>query len=135
MVGQQRQERVEVVDREQFGDVGAVGLVLERGDLGELAVLDGELGRWRDLDLRGIAQRPLCEGREPAQRLDLVAEQVDADGPVLGRGEHVEQAAADRELTAILDLLDPLVAGRDEITGSLIEVEQLAGAQREAVRA
>ena len=39
---------MEVVDGEQLGDVRA--LVLQRGDLGQLAVLGGELGRGRDLD-------------------------------------------------------------------------------------
>ena len=106
---------MEVLDRQQLGDVRPVGLVLERGDLRQLAVLLGELGRGGDLDELGVAQRTLRERREPPQRLDLVAEQVDAHGAVLGRGKHVEQAAADRELAAILDLVDPLVAGRNEL--------------------
>ena len=113
--GRQLEERVEVLDREQLGDVGAVGLVLERGDLRELAMLGRELGGGRDLDQLGVAERALGEGREPAQRLDLVAEQVDPDGAVLGRREHVEDPAADRELAPVLDLVDPLVAGGDEI--------------------
>ncbi len=47
---------MELIDREQLGDVGPVGLVLERGDLGQLAVLLGQLGRRRDLyDVR-VAQ-------------------------------------------------------------------------------
>ena len=45
---------------------------------------------------------------------------------VLGRREDVEQAAADRELAAVLDLLDALVAGGDEVGGALVEVEQVA---------
>ena len=126
---------MEVLDREQLGDVGPVGLVLERGDLGELAVLLRELGRRRDLDDLGVAERALRERREPPQRLDLVAEQVDPHGAVLGRREHVEQTAADRELAAVLDLVDALVAGGDEIHRGLVEVEQLADAQLEPVRA
>ena len=62
----------------------SVLLLLERGDLGELAVLGRQLGGGRDLHLVGIAERSLGEGREPPQRLDLVAKQVDADGAVLG---------------------------------------------------
>ncbi len=80
-----------------------------------------------------VPQRPLGERREPPQRLDLVPEQVDADGPVLGRGEQVEQAAADRELAAVLDLIDALVSGRDQVASGLVEVQQLPRAQREAV--
>ena len=109
--------------------------VLERGDLGELAVLGRELGGRRHLDHLGVVQRALREGREPPQRLDLVAEQVDPHGAVLGRREHVQQPAADRELAAVLDLVDALVAGRDEIHRRLVEVDQLADPQLEPVRA
>ncbi len=82
-----------------------------RCDLGQLAVLDRELGRGRDLDLLDLAQRALRERREPAQRLDLDVEHVDPHGALLGRREHVEQPAAQRELAALLDLVDALVAG------------------------
>ena len=83
----------------------------------------------------GVAERALGEGGEPAQRLDLVVEEVDADGALLRGGVDVEQAAADGELAAVVDLVDALVAGGDEVGGGLVEVEQLADAQREAVRA
>ena len=83
----------------------------------------------------GLAERALRERREPAQRLDLVVEQVDADRALLGRRVDVEQAAADGELAAVLDLVDAVVAGRDEVVRRLVEVEQLADAEREAVRA
>ena len=105
------------------------------GDLGQLAVLGRELGGGRDLDAVGLPQAALGEGREPAQRLDLDVEQVDADGALLGRRVDVEQAAADRELAAVLDLVDALVAGGDELLGGLVEVDQVADAQHEAVRA
>ena len=95
----------------------------------------GELGGGRDLDELGVAERALGEGGEPAQRLDLVVEQVDADGALLRRRVDVEQPAADGELAAVLDLVDALVARGDEVGGGLVEVEQLADAQREAVRA
>ena len=127
------EERVEVLDRQQLGDVGAVGLVLERGNLGQLAVLLGELRGGRDLDQLGVPKRALGERREPPQRLDLVSEQIDPDGAVLGRREQVEQAAANRELATVLDLVDALIAGRNEVAGGLLEVEQLARPQGEAV--
>ena len=63
----------------------------------------------------GLAEAALRERGEPAQRLDLDVEQVDADGALLGRRVDVEQAAADRELAAVLDLVDALVAGGDEV--------------------
>ena len=101
-------------------------VLVGRGDLGQLAVLGRELGGGRDLDAVGLPQAALGEGREPAQRLDLDVEQVDADGALLGRRVDVEQAAADRELAAVLDLVDALVAGGDELLGGLVEVEQVA---------
>ena len=54
--GREVEEGVEPVDRQQLGDVRAVLGVLERGDLRQLAVLGGELGRGRDLDAVGLAQ-------------------------------------------------------------------------------
>ncbi len=92
-------------------------------------MLGRELGRGRDLDLLDIPERALGERREPAQRLDLHVEHVHPHGALLGRREHVEQPAAQRELAALLDLVDALVAGVDELRGALLEVEQLAHAQ------
>ena len=132
-VGGEVQERAEAVDGEQLGDVGA--LVLQRGDLGDLAMLGGELGRRGDLHRVGVPQRPLREGREPAQRLDLDVEQVDADRAVLRGRVDVEDAAAHRELTAVLDLVDALVARRDEIARDLVEIDEVADPQRHRARA
>ena len=132
---EQVEQRAEAIDRQQLGDVRAVRLLLERGDLRQLAVLGRELGRGRDLDLVDVPERALRERREPPQRLDLDVEHVDPHRALLGRWEHVQQAPAQRELPALLDLLDAFVAGRDELRGALVEVEQLADAQREGVRA
>ena len=72
-----------------------------RRQLGQFAVLGVELGGRRQLDPLGLAQRALGEGREPAQRVDLVAEQLDPHRPLLGRRVDVENAAADGELAAL----------------------------------
>ena len=128
-LGDQVERRPEVVERQQLGEVGGLPALLggfQRRQLGQLAVLGVELGRRRQLDPLGLAQRALGEGREPAHRLDLVAEQLDPHRPLLGRRVDVEDAAADRELAALLDLLDPLVAGRDEVLGDGAEVDLLA---------
>ena len=98
-------------------------------------MLGGELGGGRDLDLGGLAERALGERREPAQRLDLDVEEVDAHGAVLGRRVDVQQAAAGGELAAVVDLVDALVARGDEVAHAVVEVEQVADAQREGVRA
>ena len=52
-----------------------------------------------------------------------------------GRRVDVEDAAADRELAAVVDLVDALVAGGDEVGRDLVEVEQVADAQPERLRA
>ena len=127
--GARSRKAAEAVDRQQLGDVGALLGVLERGDLGQLAVLGRELGRGRDLDRVGLAERALREGREPAQRLDLVVEQVDAHRALLGGRVEVEDAAADGELAAVVDLVDALVAGGHELLADLVEVEQVADAR------
>ena len=106
------------------------------GDLGELAVLERQLGGGRDLDLLGVAERALGEGREPAQRLDLDVEHVDPDGALLGRAGRVEQAAADRELPALLDLVDALVARRRRASSAHSSRSSSSPtAQREGARA
>ena len=96
-------------------------------------MLGGELGGGRDLDLLDVAERALGEGREPAQRFDLDVEHVDPHGALLGGGKHVQQAPAHGELATLLHLVDALVAGAHELRGALVEVEQLADAQREGM--
>ncbi len=98
-------------------------------------MLEGQLGGRGDLDLRRLAKRALGERREPAQRLDLDVEHVDANRALLGRRVDVEQTAASGELAAVVDLVDALVAGGDEVAHAVIEVEQVADAQAEGVRA
>ena len=136
--GDEVERRSEVLQRQRVG--GARRLLpllgrLHRRQLSHFAVLGVELGRGRELDPLGVAQRALGEGREPAHRLDLVAEQLDPHGALLGRRIDVEDAAADGELTALLDLLDPLVAGAGEVADGDVEVELAALDEREAGRA
>ena len=121
-VGDEVERGAEAVERQDLGEARRLPSLLgrlHRRQLGELAVLDVELGGRRQLDPLGVAERALGEGREPAHRLDLVAEELDPHRPLLGRREDVEDAAAQGELAALLDLLDALVAGRDEVAGDL----------------
>ena len=101
----------------------------------DAAVLGRELGGGRDLEALERVERALGEGREGAQRLDLDVEELDADRALGGRAEEVEQAAADRELAAVLDLRDALVAHLDERCRALLEIQQPAHLERERVRA
>ena len=87
-VSDEVEQCAEALDREQVGDVRALGVRAAEGTgrrrgLRELAVLGGELGGWSDLDLLDLAERALCEGREPPQRFDLDIEHVHPHGAVL----------------------------------------------------
>ena len=117
-VGDQVQRRAEAIEWQHLGQARRLRALLgrlHRRQLGQFAVLGVEFGRRRQLDPLGLAQRALGEGREPAHRLDLVAEELDPHGALLGRAEDVEDAAAHGELAALLDLLDPVVAGCVEV--------------------
>jgi hypothetical protein len=63
---------------------------------------------------------------EEADLLDRVAEEVDPDRVLLGRREHVDDAAADRELASAFDEVDAVVGRAHERVGQLVEVEVLA---------
>ena len=67
-----------------------------------------------DLDRAGLVQRSLGGERELADRRDLVTPQLDPDGAVGGRWEDVEDASADRELTAPLYDVVAVVTHLDE---------------------
>ena len=123
LLGRDRHERVlrheveqlaEAVHGQHLGHVRALRLLRRRGDLGELAVLRRQLGRRRDLHALGLLQRALREGGEPGEPLHLDVEQLAAHGALLGGRVDVEDVAADRELPAVLDLVDPLVAAGHE---------------------
>ena len=58
----------------------------------------------------GGAGRALVRDLEDADLLDRVAEELDPQRVLLGRREHVEQPAPDRQLAALADHLDPRVA-------------------------
>ncbi len=121
------------VDRQHVGDVGALVGLRGGGDLGKLAVLGPQLRRGGDLDPLGFLEGALGEGGEPGQALDLHVEQLAANGPLLGRGVDVEDVAAHGELAALLDLVHALVAARHQRRRDLVEVQQAALLDREAV--
>ena len=62
-----------------------------------------------------LGQRALVGHGERAQLVDLVAEEVDAHRVVGDGREHVEDAAAHRELAAAGDHVDPGVGEVDEL--------------------
>ncbi len=131
----QLEERRELVGGQQLGERLPRLAVLLGGRerrLGKQAVIGVDLRGRIELDQCRVAERALGEGRKPADRFDLVAEQLDAGSAVLGRTEDVEDASADGELAAVGDLLDPFVAGAGEQLGNVAEVDLLADVQGES---
>ncbi len=111
-----------------------VGRALERPDdlaaqpRRRLPVLERErhevgtpLGRREDGRGLDLAEGALGVGREGADRLDLLAEEVDPQRLASRAREDVEQPSPDRELAALLDPLDPLVAGVGERVGEPVD--------------
>jgi hypothetical protein len=85
-------------------------LVLEDG----LDEVETALRRRIDRRVVDRVQRALRKRREGADRLDLVAEQLDPQRIAPGRREDVDEPPANGELPALLDPLHPLVAGERE---------------------
>ena len=77
--------------------------------------VEAPLGRRVDDGTLDRPERSLRERRERADRLDLVAEQLDPERVAAGGREDVDDPAADGELAALLDPLHPLVAGKGEV--------------------
>ena len=67
----------------------------------------------------------LVAHRELGEPVDLVAPQVDADGPVGGGGEHVDDRAPHGERAAVLHHLLAVVAGADQRRDQLVAVALL----------
>ena len=133
VLAHQLEEGAEVVHGQHLCDVGPLCIRLRGRHLGELPVPGVELGRGCDLHTLRVLEGALGEGGEPAQRLHLVAEQLDAHRALLGGRVDVEDAAADGELPALDDLFLPFVAARDQPLERLVEVEVLPDGDREAV--
>ena len=129
----QREQLAKAVHGEQLGHVRTLRRALGRRDLGQFPVFGADLRGRRDLHVLRLLQGALGEGREEREALDLHVEELAAHRALLGGRVDVEDVAADRELTALLHLVDPLVAACHEPVGGLVEVDQLALLEGEAV--
>ncbi len=135
---QRRDQRLHALGRDALGEAlqqlaqGRVVLVGPGERRGPVAHLDGEQqlpapGRVQHLD---GGDRALIGDGEAAQLADLVSPELDAHG-VLGRGrEDVDDPAADGELAARRDHLDPRVRQLDEPDQQAVEVVGVTDAQR-----
>ncbi len=126
-------ERVGAVVEPGFveeGEEGRLGEIVEQGDVRHLVVRRrAEVGD--DARLRHPAHRALRLRVELADRVDLVAEELDADGVVAGEGVDVEDAAAQRELARQRDELDGLEPLLDEPLHQRLRPDLIADAHRQ----
>ncbi len=102
-----------------------VGGVAEGGRV--VAVERGEGGQ---VDPVELAERALRVGVEGADRLDLVAEELDADGVARVGREDVEDPAAEAELPRDLDHLDPVHPLADQPARQVLHLDRVAHPDR-----
>ena len=86
---------------------------------------DEVLGRV-DVQLVERLDRLAGERVDDGQSVDLVAEQFDAEGELLGRGPDLDGVAADAELAALEGDVVALVLDVDELQEQLVAVDDLA---------
>ncbi len=140
VVDEDRREGLHALDGDALGDLAQ--------QFAQLRVLFGEgrrsgayvggeqqlpAGR-RPQAVLGDLQGPLVGDLEVADLLDVVAPELDPERVLLGRREDVEDAAADRELAALLDEFDAGVRGRGERLDRLVQIGAPPGAQRDGLQ-
>ena len=91
------------------------------GSAGPDLVVEQQLTARRRPYVGDLLERALVGDREPADLVDLVAPELDAERVLLGRREHVDDAAAHRELAAALNQVDARVCRRGQLPHDLVE--------------
>ena len=79
-------------------------------------------------------KRALREGREGADALDLVAEELDPQRLPACRRVDVGDPAPQRELAAFLHLVHPLVPGERELLGERVDARLVTGRETNRLR-
>jgi len=93
--------------------------------------VERELARGQETYLLQGVERTLRVGIEAPDRLDLLAEEIDAQRRLDAHREHVEQRAAHRELAGGRHLTDRRVAGLDQSLAKAFERQRLADRELE----
>ena len=134
LVDQHRGERLHALGRDAGGDL--VGQLHElRVTLTELlgagphVVGEQQLAARRRPQTLDLLVGALVGDREAADLLDVVAPELHAERVLLGRREHVDDAAADRELPALLDQVDPRVRRVGQAAYDVLERRRVAGCE------
>ena len=114
LVDEHRGQRLHPLDGDPGRDLGGhlrqlgVGLA-ERGRAAAYVIGQQQLAAGRCPEPRQLVDRALVGDREGADLVDLVAPELHPHRVLLGRREHVDEPAADRELAALLHQVDPRV--------------------------
>ena len=134
-VGQHRRERFHALDRDavrQLAQDFGQSRIFLRELPGPLAYFRGEqqlpAGRCPQ-PLRGGVQTALVGGPEVADLLDRVPPEFHPEGMLLGGREHIQDAAADRDLATMLDQVGARVPDVHQVRDDLLEVGRLAAPQ------
>ena len=127
-------ERRQLVGGEVVEGATARGLQVAGKLAQRLAAREPLPGRADVYGLR-LLNRALRVGVEAADRLDLIAEQLDAHGRGLGGREHVDEPAAPRRLARLLDERADLVPRADEAHRKLLEGDPVADGDARGARA
>ena len=133
-VEQERRERLGALDEQPVGQalqLIGVAVRVQRGGLGGAPaqrLVRDQLAHGGHVDVHDLLRGELRRGNELAQRFDLVAPVLQANRTPRGAGEDVDDAAAHRELAAVLDDVGARVAELHERSG------QDVGRQLEARR-
>ena len=137
--GQPREPRLHAVEELALGDPLPV-LTTPRFEGDQLGrpgpdVVGGQqLPAREDLDVGDVVRRALVGHRELGQAVDLVAPQVDADRPLGGGREHVDDRTPHRDLAPVLDLVLAPIAEADERSHQAVEIDGGPDRHHERVR-
>ena len=136
VAGEPRQPRLHAVEHQalrQALPLLAAPRLEAHEPLGPLADLVGgqQLAAGEQQRLVEVVGRPLVGDRELGEPVDLVAPQIDAQRPVGGRREHVDDRAPYRQLAPVLDHLLAPVPGGHEVADQVVAVDLHAGSQRD----
>ena len=96
-------------------------------------VVGQQLATREDEDFADRDRRALIVDGELAQAIDFVAPEVDANGRVGGRGEHVDDRTAHRELAAMLDLVLAAIADTRQPLNEHCRIELVSGTHDDGV--
>ena len=139
LVDEHRRQRLHALDRDAGGDlVGQLDQLrvrlAERGGPAAYLVGEQQLAARRRPQPLDLVEGALVGDREAADLLDVVAPELHAQRVLLGRREDVDDAAADRELAALLDQVDPGVRRVGQPAYDVVERRGVTGARARPAR-